>query len=97
MILSLKRITNTRVDLIYMGDEYIGLIGLDPTIRNGQPVPPKIVLDTPQTEQVVERIKNLVNRNRGTNCDIGVIKPPPRFNDPRIIDYMRRKHGRAHF
>ena len=97
MILSLKRITNTRVDLIYRGDTYIGLIGLDPIIRNGQPEPPKIVLDSLQTEQTVERIKNLVNRSRGTNCDIGVIKPPPRYDDPRVIDYMRRKHGLAHF
>ena len=97
MILSLKRITNTRVDLIYLGDDYIGLIGLDPVVRNGKTEAPKIVLDSQQTEQTVERIKDLVNKHRGTNRDIGVIKPPPRLNDPRIIDYMRRKHGRAYF
>lgn len=94
MILSLKRITNTRVDLIYMGDDYIGLIGMDPVQRNGRLEPPKIVLDAPQTQQTIERIKNLVNRNRGTNTDIGVIKAPPRYDDPRIIKYMKKKHAR---
>ena len=94
--LTLKQIHPTASqDLIYHGDRFIGTVTRGPVrMVSGMTSGPRIALSVPQTEQMVERIKNLVNKRDNTNCDFGVAKPPPRHDHPAIQNYLIRKYLR---
>ena len=76
-------------DLIFVGKTFVGLIGR----RSYNGHLPKITLDRTLTEQMLERIKKVINKRDGTNRDVEVINPPPPLDHPAIQRYLLRRYG----
>lgn len=53
-------------------------------------IDPPILLERRFSEQLIERIKDLVNRRDGTNRDI-VVKTPPRRDHPAIQKFLTQR------
>ena len=90
--LQLRRIPGSTIYFIWHQQKWIGTVDSVPamTIRGIQP--PAILLRRVCTEQLIDRIRDLVNKRDGTNRTVAVIPPPPSMEHPAIQRFML--HGK---
>lgn len=88
--LHLRRLGNSATYFIVWRQRRIGQVQAVPIITKEGSIRPPILLEKHFSEQLVERIKDLVNNVMGTNQDF-IVRVPPRRDHPSIQKYLLRQ------
>ena len=91
--LHLRRHPGTATYLIVWKRRRIGQVEGAPMLTKNGFVQPVILLERKFSEQLVERIKDLLNNVMGTNHDFRV-SVPPRADHPAIQEYNLRQRAK---
>lgn len=91
--LHLRKLPNTSTYFICWKQRRIGQVNAFPIPTKNGFVQPAILLEAKFSEQMVERIKDLLNKVMGTNHDFRV-HVPPRRDHPAIQKYLMRQQAK---
>ncbi len=91
--LHLRKLPGTATYFIVLKQRRIGQVEGAPILTKKGLVQPVILLERKFSEQLVERIKDLVNNIMGTNQDFRV-SVPPRADHPAIERYNLRQRAK---
>lgn len=91
--LHLRKWQNTPTYFIIWKQRRIGQVNALPVLTKRGLLQPPILLETKFSEQMVERIKDLVNKVLKTNHDFAV-NVPPRRDHPAIEKYLLRQQAK---
>ena len=88
--LHLRKFPGTCTYMIVLNRRRIGQVQGAPILTKDGFVQPVILLEKKFSEQLIERIKDMVNNIMGTNQDFQV-SVPPRADHPAILKYNARQ------
>lgn len=88
--LHLRKLPGVTSYLIIYKRRLIGQVESVPIPTTNGFIDPPILLEQPFSEQLQDRIRDLVNKRDGTNRDI-VVRCAPRRDHPAIQNYLMRR------
>lgn len=91
--LHLRKLRGTATYFIVWKRRRIGQVQAAPILTKNGFVQPVILLEKRFSEQLIERIKDMVNNIMGTNHDFRV-RVPPRADHPAIQKYNLRQRAK---